>query len=314
MGLVPGQMKAKCIDYGQNFLTGQATSILAASGIEVAGGTLKELADNIQDKTMVMVSDLKNTTTKEVAKVGSQIGGMAGDLVGTGLSTMQNAFQSTDLVKLAAGELTTYSMQLLNDASSKIGAMVSSFPQAVLSKASYLAGQEAKEELTKAIQEVMGTPKENSSKEEAKKEKDNKVKKAIKWCSKAIKDANKFKDETLGKLQEDCEDISNLMIQGPEWVNDQLESAVDSAKEYMSTYTNRMIANASYFYTNAVDNSAKAASVEIKSKVIDPTIKKAKEQFNKLGTSTNKTQQKAKAAIQNKLLNLAAKLGISPNG
>ena len=35
MGAIPGQMQAKCIDYGQNFLTGQATSVIAATGIEI---------------------------------------------------------------------------------------------------------------------------------------------------------------------------------------------------------------------------------------------------------------------------------------
>ena len=81
MGAIPGQMQAKCIDYGQNFLTGQATSVIAATGIDIEAGNLKQLADAVQDKTMAMVSDLKSTATKEVTKIGSQIGGMAGSLV-----------------------------------------------------------------------------------------------------------------------------------------------------------------------------------------------------------------------------------------
>ena len=52
----------------------------------------------------------------------------------------------------------------------------------------------------------------------------------------------------------------------------------------------------------------------MKKKLIDPTLEKAKERFNDLGTSTNKTKQKAKTAIQKQLFKLAGKLGISPNG
>ena len=112
MGAIPGQMQAKCIDYGQNFLTGQATSVIAATGIDIEAGNLKQLADAVQDKTMAMVSDLKSTATKEVTKIGSQIGGMAGSLVGAGLAAIQGAFQTIDVAKQAVGELTTYGVQL----------------------------------------------------------------------------------------------------------------------------------------------------------------------------------------------------------
>ena len=112
MGLIPGQMQAKCIDYGQNFLTGQATSVIAATGVDIEAANLKQLADAVQDKTLSMVSDLKSTATKEVTKVGSQIGGMAGSLVGAGLAAIQGAFQTIDVAKQAVGELTTYGVQL----------------------------------------------------------------------------------------------------------------------------------------------------------------------------------------------------------
>lgn len=311
--MIPGQMKAKCIDYGQNFLTGQATSVLQATGIEIGASNLKDLADAVQDKTMAMVSELQATATKEVTKVGSQIGGMAGSVAGAGLSAMQGAFQSADLVKLAAGELTTYGVQLVSDCSSKIGSMITAFPQKVLSQAADIAGQQAKKELTNLIKEVMGTPAEKRAEEEAKEEKESKVKKAIEWCKKAVKDVNDFKDSTLGKLQEDCEDISALMIQGPDWVNNQVGSAVDSAKSYMGSFVDKQMENVNEFYAKAVENSAQAMATTLTKELVDPTIKKAKEQFNKLGTTKNQTTQKAKAAIQKKLFNLAGKLGISPN-
>lgn len=306
-------MKTKCIDYGQNFLTGQATSVLQATGIEIGASNLKELADAVQNKTMDMVSTLQSTATKEVAKVGSQIGSMAGGVAGAGLSAIQGAFQSTDLVKLATGELTTYGMELIKDSTTKIASMVTAFPQEVASKAAQIAGKQAKEELTGLLKEVMGTPAEKRAKTEAKEEKENKIKKAVDWCKKAIEDANEFKDSTLGKLQEDCEDISALMIQGPDWVNNQVGSAVDSAKTYMSDYVDKQMKNVSNFYVRAVESSSQALATTLTKEIVDPTIKKAKEQYNALGTSTNKTTQKAKAAIQKKLLNLAGKLGISPN-
>lgn len=314
MGAIPGQMQAKCIDYGQNFLTGQATSVIAATGIDIEAGNLKQLADAVQDKTMSMVSDLKSTATKEVTKVGSQIGGMAGSLVGAGLAAMQGAFQTADVAKQAVGELTTYGVQLTAKMGTKIAGMVASFPAQVTKKATAIAAEQCKEELQQRLKEMMGTPAEEHAKKEAEKEKENKTKKAIAWCKKAVKDANEFKDKTLSSIQKDCEDISALMIQGPGWVNNQISSAIDSAKTYMSYYADKKMEDVQKHYDEAVDNSAYATATTMKKKLIDPTLEKAKEQFNNLGTSTNKTKQKAKTAVQKQLFKLAGKLGISPNG
>ena len=234
MGAIPGQMQAKCIDYGQNFLTGQATSVIAATGIDIEAGNLKQLADAVQDRTMAMVSDLKITATKEVTKVGSQLGGMAGSLVGAGLSAMQGAFQTADVAKQAVGELTTYGVQITAKISTNIASMIAAFPAQVTKKATAIASEQCKEELQQRLKEVMGTPAEEHAQKEAEKEKENKTKKAIAWCKKAVKDANEFKDKTLSSIQKDCEDISALMIQGPGWVNNQMSGAIDSAKTYMS--------------------------------------------------------------------------------
>ena len=314
MGIMPGQMQAKCIDYGQNFLTGQATSVISATGIDIEASNVKQLADAVQDKTMSMVSDLKNTATKEVTKVGSQIGGMAGSLVGTGLAAIQGAFQTVDDAKLAVGELTTYGVQLTTKIGTKIAGMITAFPAQVTKRATAIAAEQCKEELQQRLKEMMGTPSEEHAQKEAEKEKENKTKKAIAWCKKAVKDVNEFKDKTLSSIQKDCEDISALMIQGPGWVDNQISSVIDSAKTYMSDYADDKMEDIQDYYDEAVNNSAKAAATTMKKKLIDPTLEKARKQFNDLGTSTNRTKQKAKTAIQKKLFNLAGKLGISPNG
>ena len=314
MGAVPGQMQAKCIDYGQNFLTGQSTSVIAATGVDIKAGNLKQLSDAVQDRTMAMVSDLKITATKEVTKVGSQIGGMAGSLVGAGLSAMQGAFQTTDVAKQAVGELTTYGVQLTAKIGTNIASMIAAFPAQVTKKATAIASEQCKEELQQRLKEVMGTPAEEHAQKEAEKEKENKTKKAIAWCKKAVKDANEFKDKTLSSIQKDCEDISALMIQGPGWVNNQIGGAIDSAKTYMSDYADSKMKDIKNHYDEAVNNSAYAAATTMKKKLIDPTLEKAKNQFDNLGTSTNKTKQKAKTAVQKQLFKLAGKLGISPNG
>ena len=314
MSIIPGQMQAKCIDYGQNFLTGQATSVIAATGIDIKAGNLKQLSDAVQDRTMAMVSDLKITATKEVTKVGSQLGGMAGSLVGAGLAAMQGAFQTADVAKQAVGELTTYGIQLTTKMGTKIAGKIAAYPAKVTKKATAIAAEQSKEEIQQRLKEMMGTPAEEHAKEEAKKEKENKIKKAISWCKKAVKDANEFKDKTLAYLQKDCEDISALMIQGPGWVNNQISSAIDSAKTYMSDYADSKMKDIKNHYDESVDNSAYAEATTMKKDLIDPILERAREQYADLGTSTNKTKQKAKTAVQKQLFKLAGKLGISPNG
>ena len=314
MGAIPRQMQAKCINYGQNFLTGKATSIIAASGIDIKASNLKELSDAIQDKTMSMVSDLKNSATKEVVNIGTQIGSAAGSVVGAGLSAMQGAFQSADIAKQALVELTTYSAALTGKMGTKIAGMIIAFPKEVSKKATAIAAEQCKAELQQRLKEVMGTPVEENAQKEAEKEKENKSNKTIDWCKNAIKDANDFKTKTLSSIQKDCENISSLMIQGPVWVNNQLDVAVDNAKQYVSDYFDDKMDDVQERYDKAVDNSAYAAATTMKKKLIDPTIANARKQYQELGTTTNKTKQKAKAAIQKQLFSLAGKLGISPNG
>lgn len=315
MGLsIPGNMQAKCIDYGQNFLTGQATSILSASGIDIQAGNVKELADAIQDKTMVMVSQLQSTATKEVTKIGSQIGSAAGSVAGAGLSAMQGAFQSADLVKLAVGEITSYSAQQLGDLTKYAVSKVAAFPGEVIKKATSKAASDAKDRLASTLKLVMGQPAEEQSKKEAKEQKENKVKKAVKWIKNAAEDANKFKDKILGDLTEDAQDISALMIQGPEWVSNQIESATNNAENFVYTYFQKAKDNIDKQYGNMVDTSYQALASTMMKEIVDPTIDKAQKLFNNTTKLTNKQVQKAKTAVQKQLFKLAGKLGISPNG
>ena len=104
------------------------------------------------------------------------------------------------------------------------------------------------------------------------------------------------------------------MIQGPGWVNNQISSAIDSAKTYMSDYADSKMKDIKNHYDESVDNSAYAAATTMKKDLIDPILERAREQYADLGTSTNKTNQKAKTAVQKQLFKLAGKLGISPNG
>lgn len=315
MGLsIPGNMQAKCIDYGQNFLTGQATSILSASGIDIQAGNVKELADAIQDKTMAMVGELQSTATKQVTQIGSEIGNAAGSVAGAGLAAMQGAFQSADLVKLAIGEVTSYSAALLGDLTKYAVSKAAAFPGDVTKKATAKAAEDAKEKLSSALKQVMGSPAEEQSKKEAKEQKENKVKKAIKWVKNAASDAEKFKTKILSYISEDAQDISALMIQGPEWVNNQVESAVNNTENFVYTYFQKAKENIDKQYDNMVNSSYLTLASTMTKEIIDPTIDKAKKLYDNNTKSTNKQVQKAKTAVQKQLFKLAGKLGISPNG
>ena len=315
MGLsIPGNMQAKCIDYGQNFLAGQATSILSASGIDIQAGNVKELADAIQDKTMAMVSELQSTATKQVTQIGSEIGNAAGSVAGAGLAAMQGAFQSADLVKLAIGEVTSYSAALLGDLTKYAVSKAAAFQGDVTKKATAKAAEDAKERLSETLKLVMGSPAEEQSKKEAKEQKENKVKKAIKWVKNAASDAEKFKTKILSNISEDAQDISALMIQGPKWVNKQVESAVDNTENFVYTYFQKAKENIDKQYGNMIDSSYLTLASTMTKEIVNPTIEKAEKLWKDNTKSTNKQVQKAKTAVQKQLFKLAGKLGISPNG
>lgn len=311
---MPGQMQAKCIDYGQNFLTGQATSILSATGIDVAGDNLKDLADAIQDKTMSMVSELKNTATKEVTKVGSQIGEMAGSLAGAGLSAVQGAFQSADLAKLAIGDITTYAAQEVGKRITKTASMAAAFPAKVTKRATEIAKEKVKEELAERLKIVTGTTAENENKKKAKEQKENKIKNVVNNVKDFATKANKFKDKMLAYAQEDCQEISELMIQGPTWVNNQLDSATETSKKFISDNLDKGMDDVTKWYDKAVEDSATALATTMVDDMIKPTLDKASDLFNETNKNVNKQKQKAKTAVQKQLFKIAGKLGISPNG
>lgn len=311
---MPEQMQAKCIDYGQNFLTGQATSILSATGIDVAGENVKDLADAIQDKTMEMVSVLKNTATKEVTKVGSQVGGMIGSLAGTGLSAMQNAFQTVDIAKLAVGEITTYATQEVGKRVTKLTSMAVAFPAKVNKRATEIAKEKVKEELAEKLKLVTGTTAENENKKKAKKQKEDKNKSVISYIKDFAVEAYKFKDKMLAYAQEDCQDISELMIQGPTWVGNQLDSATETSKKFISDNLDKGMDNVAKWYDKAVEDSATALATTMVDEMIKPTLDKASDLFNNTNKNVSKQKQKAKTAVQKQLFKIAGKLGISPNG
>lgn len=302
----------KCIDYGQNFLTGKATSVLSSNGIDIQATNFKEIVDAIQNKTMDSVSYLQNTITNETSYIATQIGASAGSVVGAGLSSMQATFQSAELAKMMAEELAKYGVEKIGKLTTDVMSKTIAFPKEVADKAKTKAVNMAKEELADALKLVMGSPAEAKAEESAQKQKEKKQNKTIEWCKKAIKDANEFKDKTLTSFKKDMKDVSALMIQGPEWVSSQLDTIEKQGKTTIDEQAKDMQKKVNDFYSNAVEDSANALASQIKSKLIDPTISKAKDLYNETGTTTNQTKQKAKAAIQKKLFSLAGKLGIPP--
>ncbi len=310
---IPENMKMKCIDYGQNFLTGQATSLIAASGVEIEATNLKDLADAIQDKTMEAVSYFQTTALKEVGYIGSQIGNAAGSVIGAGLSVMQTASQMSSLVNLAAGELTSYMASQVGSLMTYAISKATSFTGEVTKKATKKATEDSKEKLAEALKHVMGVPVENENKKKSEKKKDNKIKKAIKWCKNAAKDASDFKDKMMSYMMEDAEDISNLMLQGPAWVTYQLDSAVASGQNYAYTYFNKVKESIGKQYDDVVNASYTALAKTIVDELVTPTIQKAQDFYNDNTKNENKVVQKGMTAAQKQLLKLAGKLGVSPN-
>lgn len=301
----------QAIDYGQNFLAGQMTSLLSASGIELAGGTLSDLSTEIQNKVYAAKEDAMNLALNTVTTVAGAAGTSVGTLAGAGLATLQGAQQSVDIAKQAAMDVANYGMEQANVLATYIATLASQFPTKTLSRAQELAMEACKEELKEALKKITSNQ-EDITKENDEKKKENKTKNIVKTIKEKVEMVNTYINKYTSELEKDSAAIGDLMLQGPTWVNSKIEVAEDYAKEKIDTFVNDTEKQISYYYDKAVETTAYTAAKAVVEKTVRPSITKAQDALNKLNESKSKVTQKAKTSAQKALFKLAGQLGISP--
>lgn len=301
----------QAINYGQNFLSGQMTSLLSASGIELAGGTLSDISTEIQNKVFAAKEEAMNQALTTVSKVTSTVGTSIGTVAGAGLSAMQGAAQSVDIVKQATMDIANYGLEQTNVMATYISGLASKFPTKVLSRAQELAVTYSKVELQEALKKITSNQEDITAKNDEKK-KENKIQNIVKTVKDKVRYVNTYIDKYTKELESDANAIGNLMLQGPTWVSSKIDTAENSVKNKIDEFVKDTKKDLSYYYDIAAEATAYTAAKAIVEKTVKPSIQKAQDAMNKLNESKSKVTQKAKTAAQKSLFKIAGQLGISP--
>ncbi len=301
----------QAINYGQNFLSGQMTSLFSASGIELAGGTLSDISTEIQNKVFAAKEEAMNQALTTVSNVTGAVGSSIGTVAGAGLAAMQGAVQQVDMVKQAVMDVASYSMEQTNVITTYIAGLASKFPIEVLSKTKELAAYYSKVELQEALKKITSNQEDITEKNDEKK-KENKTKNIVKTIQDKVKYVNTYISKYTDELERDAEAIGNLMLQGPTWVGSKINEAENAVKSKIGEFVEDTKDDLSDYYDKAVETTAETAAKAIVEKTVRPSIKKAQDAMNKLNESKSKTTQKAKTAAQKALFKIAGQLGISP--
>jgi len=301
-------IKTKAIDAGQNFLTGQITSAFAANGLEVAGGTIYDIADNIQKQAADVIGELENGAMLTVSSVGAGLGSTFGNVIGTGMSLAGDVTQISDMAQEAIAEVTSYSLGLLSKKTSEIASTVTSY---FTSRVTYWAGQELKQALADIPKKFL-IDKETESNINALKEKVNGPQKILKYVNTYVGLATTYINKYTSYMNNYVNDVCKYAMQGPQWIGGQINKLENEYKnlayDFIDDQAETIMDNRNKF----LDGIAKG----IAKQTVKPTIKALDKKIDKLNNMTNKNTAKVKQAaatqIQKAKFKLAGLLGISP--
>lgn len=308
--IIPQGARAQVINYGQNFLTGKVSSLFASTDIFVQGATIKEMADNCQNMLLDKVSSAKNELMTDVTTVGSTIGNAGGKIIGAASAASGALIQSADLAQLALGEMKAYCEGVIVDSTQKLLSIATNYParfeQRTASYLKELATPILKEKLKQII---IPAEKENKTKEA--KKKNDKIKKAIITVKEAVNTAKTYINLFNSYVNQSSQEISNMMLMGPQWVSNQIDTQMDMAKYQVGYYRDLALNDIQKKVDNSIDKGAYAAVQTAINDVIAPQVDKMIQKFNDINKNTSKTKQLAMTKLQKAVMRLAGKLGVS---
>lgn len=308
--IIPQGARAQVINYGQNFLTGKVSSLFASTDIFVQGATIKEMADNCQNMLLDKVSSAKNELMTDITTVGSTIGNAAGSITGAAATASKALMQSADLAQLALGEMKSYCAEVIVDSTQKILGMATNYParfeQRTASYLKELATPMLKEKLKQII-----IPAEKENKVKEAKKKNDKIKKAIITVKEAVNTAKTYINLFNTYVSQGSQEISNMMLMGPQWVSNQIDTQMDMAKYQIGYYRDLTLNAIQKGVDRSIDKGAYSAAQTAINDFIEPQVDKMIRKFNDINKSTSKTKQKAMTKLQKAVMRLAGKLGVS---
>lgn len=296
------------MDAGQNFLTGNITSAFAASGVELAGSTVFELASNLQTQAQMKAEEVQKGAMTLVSSAGAGLGTTFGTVVGAGLSLMGDVTQISDLIQLAATDVAKHAMEKVQGEISKIA---SSAPSYMLSRASYWGKVILQEELSDIAKKHLQDGGDAAVKQ-ADKNKESGLTKVMNYVNTYVGKVTEKVNEFTTYMQKYGDDISTFSAQGPQWVTGKVNKIKEDAIEEIDDFVDKQSKNILKNRNNILDGVAKGVAKSLVQPTINAMNKKVDDMTNTSNKSKKKVLQKAKTQIQKAKYKLAGMLGIAP--
>lgn len=313
MSLVPSGARAQVINYGQNFLTGKVSSLFASSDIFVQGATVKEMADNCQNYLLDKAAAAKKELITDITTIGNSIGNAAGNIIGAASQLSGSIMQSAELAHLAIGEMKTYCASVITDTGQQLLGMAARYPGYFQERMGYWTKTLASDMLKEKLKQVIIPAEKENKKKEEKKKNDN-IKIAIYYVKEAVNTAKTYINMFNTYLNEDSQEVANMMLMGPQWVSNQIDTQVDMAKYKIGYWRDTMMSDIQSKVNKAADKAAYSSAQTAINDFIEPQVDKLITKFNDINKSTSATKQKAMTKIQKALMKLAGKLGVPMAG
>lgn len=293
------------IPTGQNFLTGQITSVFAGAGITNNAQKLYDSVDNIQNIASEKANQLKSMARNTASNMASAAGQTVGSLIGTVNNVLGDATQIKDLAEIAIGHVIAY-------AKDEVGKAVQEIikpPMGDIAKktASYLG------EMTKNIpKEIMDALTKNSEKrgdEASKKSIEDTIQNNINKLQEKANALNEKVSNFKKKLDNDMQELSTFMLAGPEWMADKIQTKEDEYKVLVGSYINSTFKQALDAKNAMIDKIAYASASKAYNELVAKNQDKLKDQLNAIEEKKAEVESKGKTKIQQVLFKLWAMIG-----
>lgn len=305
---ISGSIQTKAIDAGQNFLTGQITTLFAASGMEVTGSTIYNLADSIQNSVSAKVEEAQNGAMQLVSSAGAGLGSAFGTVVGVGNSLASTITTMSDVAQEMLTDIATDTVNKVTNETNKIVSGASTY---FTQRLSYYAKSMLEEEIAN-MQSKYLTNTDEKQNEEVKEKKETWMKKATEKVGSMVTKAKKGVQDGIDALNKGVDEVAKMQLEGPQWVSNQMNSLQSSITKSIDDFIEDNVKDIQEKRDAELDKIAATIAKNTVKPTIDAANKKLDKLWNDCNTSKSKVAQKAKTLIQKAKFKLAALTGVSP--
>ena len=300
----PSNIKSAGIDAGQNFLSGQMTSVFAAPSDSI--GKVIDTADDIQNMAMSTVSSVSSGATTMMSTAAAAGGKVVGTVIAAGANATGDVSQMVGIAQEAVNAMISYAQDLVSEkVMSLLTPPVNDIMSKVGERTSYWTNEGIKDQAKRVF-----TPAEKADEESEQKNFTADIAQFTEVLTDNIGKVKEKVDSFCNDITRDVEELSTWMLQGPEWVGKQVEIIENGYEEKVGKFINEQAAK----IKEKRDNFIFTIADYMGHNLAGPIVKQSKTLLMKSMNAINEAKQKvinwAKTLIHKAILWIKALIGI----